>query len=158
MRDMRAWVDDVAPEDVAATIRFLERSGYLLAPTSVSPSFDNIQLRFSGEFVVVITRDRGQWMLDVIVTDGETYQLDLIAAGRAGHYPTAPADGMPDQIPPWISWNEELPGLLEWLKSPGAGDSIRAASEERYVLMWPDSHKAKTIRARWKKEGVNTSR
>jgi hypothetical protein len=158
MSDVRAWVDEVAPNDVVATIRFLEKSGYQLAPAEVSPSFGNIQLQFSGEFVVIITRDRGQWLLDVIIAEGETYQLDLIAAGRAGHYPTEQAVRLPEQLPPWISWSEELPGLLEWLKSPGAGDSIRAASEERYVLMWPESHTAKTIRARWKKEGQNPSR
>lgn len=149
MRDAKQWVDGVAPADVVETIRFLERSGYDLTHSEISSSFGNGQLHFSGEFVVVITRDRGQWSLDVVV-DGETFQLDLIAAGRAGRYPTQSIEGMPVQLPPWISWHEELPGLLDWLTLPGARERVRAAADERYVLMWPDSPKARSIRAGWK--------
>jgi hypothetical protein len=157
MVDARRWVKDVAPADVVETIRFLERSGYGLTQTVISSSLGNGQLHFSGEYDVVITRDRGQWSLVIVATDGEAFQLDLVAAGRTGRYPTEPIEGTPEQLPPWISWHEELPELLEWLKSPGARERVRSASDERYVLMWPSSPKAKSIRARWKREGLDPS-
>lgn len=157
MADAKQWVKNVAPVDVVETIHFLERSGYELTHSVIASLVGDGQLRYSGEFDVVITRDRGQWTLDVVTIDRETFQLDLIAAGRAGRYPTEPIEGTPVQLPPWLSWHNELPGLLQWLKSPGAGDKVLSASDERYVLMWPNSPKAKSIRARWKREGLNPS-
>lgn len=154
MRSAKQWIDETAPADVVETIRSLERAGYELTHSEISTSFGNGQLRFSGEFGIVITRDRGQWSLDVIMADGETFQLDLIAAGRAGRYPTQPIEGTPLQLPPWISWHEELPGLLDWIKAPGARDRVRDASDERYLLMWPDSPKARSIQAKWTKQRI----
>ena len=77
-----------------------------------------------GEARIGVTRDRGQWMLDVCPPGwSETVHLgELLAAMRLEHLPTDTLSGaLPEQLPPGETWTECLPTVFAW----AAGRSYR---------------------------------
>jgi hypothetical protein len=158
--DLRDYVVAQATEDVADTLRWLEESAFLLtsAQGGRTEPFGNLRLVYEGPAgVVTMIRERSVWSLDVASDPaGKSIQYDLAVAAAQGRdwrvYPHTPGAHL-DQIPEGVSWRRTLPGVLRWLSESGDQDSIALAADQRYVFMWPDSHKARDIRRRWKAEG-----
>ncbi|MFC6022132.1 hypothetical protein ACFP2T_38965 [Plantactinospora solaniradicis] len=42
--------------------------------------------------------------------------------------------------------------MLDWIGGPGVAEALQRADDQRYVVMWPDSHKAKQLRRTWRRQ------
>ena len=159
--EIRQYAIARATDDVRETLQWLEANGYALVGQQGGPeeSFGNVQLRYEGpDGVVVATRDRGQWVLEVARNpEAALVQYDL-ALAAAEHrdwrdYPHS-LDVLPEQLPESVRWRHTLPTVLQWLQAAGdeSDTAIARARDERYVFMWPDSRKAREAKRRWKAE------
>lgn len=123
-----------APEDVRAALKWLLAHGFLLQESNGGPgeSFGNVWLAFSGGGTLVeVTRDRRQWFLDIQPDWADRpLALEVLLLARGGWRPDGHpplAVHLPEQLPPRVSWVEELADLLSWLKDPGSRAAVRAA-------------------------------
>ena len=123
-------VDDVfdyavrnATPDVGATLQWLIEQGAAMTRQQGGEreSFGNVLLEFTlDDAVLTITRDRGQWMLDVQCGELRRFDFDVIHAAFHGIDPWAMHDGfavLPKQLPDGVSWLAEIPSALAWLRS-----------------------------------------
>jgi hypothetical protein len=108
----------------------------------------------------------GAWCLDVAPTPGaKPIQYDLLLPaheGRddadyyAGYQATARQEPgryrRQEQLPLALSWRQTLPSVLEWINGPEVAQAVAHVADQRYVLMWPTSHKARDIRRRWRRQ------
>lgn len=160
----RQYAEEHATDDVLSTMRWLEASGYVLtAATGGTGEYNGgVRLVYTGQREVAITRDRGQWFLDVAdAPGGKRILFELLLGAMQGmeyadwQAAVAQARGaarLPDQLPPAVSWQRTLPSALEWLGGPGAAEAVALASDRRYAAMWPDSRKARALRRRWQRQ------
>jgi hypothetical protein len=108
--------------DVAATLRWLVDNGAEItrAHCGRNEGFGNVlvELAFDGA-VLTVTRDRGQWMLDVQSGTLPRFDFDVIHVAVTGHerWAQQPRRGLPEQLPEGASWVGELPLALEWLRT-----------------------------------------
>ncbi len=85
-----------------------------------SEGFGNVLVEFAlNDAVIVIARDRTQWMLDVGVVTCPPFDLDLVCRAQNGHdhWEQWGDRPLPDQLPPGVSWRDELPRAIGWLRS-----------------------------------------
>ena len=131
-----------ATPDVAATLRWLVDHGAELVNQrgGVEGSGDVlIELAFD-DAVLTITKDRGQWMLDVQVGALPRVDFDVIHAALTGddawvRHVTRRA--LPEQLPEGVSWLEELPLALRWLRTtPDAEDRLVAIQRARAARLF----------------------
>jgi hypothetical protein len=134
---VREYVEEVANDDVRATLAWLDDAGFRLTASQGGrrESFGNALLVFSGDAAVRIVRDRGQW--DVAVspaTGGAWFSLAILTAAREGREWEPPAvdfsAGLPCQLPYGISWRHSLPAAFEWLKQPGSTAALKQADAQ----------------------------
>jgi hypothetical protein len=126
-----------ATTDVRRTVEHLidERNASVIRVESPSEAgFGNvlIELRDAG-VTVTVTRDRGQWMLDVQVDGQDKQQFDLIHAAMTHKVEWPKWTGpLPDQLPVGVSWFHWLPLAVDWLRhTPGAAEKLRLLGEDR---------------------------
>jgi hypothetical protein len=160
----RRYSDEHATDDVLATMRWLEASGYVLTEATGGTGEGNgsVRLVFTGRREVAITLDRSQWVLDVADAPGSRLvDFDLLLPSMRGidyaDWAAAAAQAaggarLPDQLPRGVSWRQTLPLVLEWLGGPGVAGAIALASDQRYAVTWPTSHKARALRRRWRQQ------
>jgi hypothetical protein len=112
----------VATADVADAVRWLLAQGarvtYEEAPHGMGFAVLELELDHTQ---IRMVRDRGQWMLDLRSEGQPWLQLDLVHAARVGGVDwqqegtrTGP---LPDQLPVGVSWRDELPAALDWVRS-----------------------------------------
>jgi hypothetical protein len=105
--------------------------GFEIAETNggAGESFENQLVRLSdGSSEVTITRDRGQWMLDLMPKGWSVSKpLDLVLDAIDGSYrnPSSPRE-LPSQIPEGVRWVDAVPKALAW----AAGGPHRAVLVE----------------------------
>ena len=95
---------------------------------------------------------------------GPPIQYDLLVAAQRGqtYWDCFPGDmgfgllGHARQLPPGLSWRGTLPDVLAWIGGRDVAEAIDRARDQRYVVMWPDSHKAKQLRRCWRAQGLPT--
>jgi hypothetical protein len=126
-----------ATPDVAATLHWLVAQGAEITSERGGPheSFGNVLVEFAlHDAVLVVTRDRDQWMLNVRCGQLPTFDFDVIHAALTGDDAwsrTLPRP-LPPQLPDGVSWIAELPRALEWLRStPDAEDQLRRLQRKR---------------------------
>ena len=132
-----------ATPDVAATLRWLVDHGAEIVRQrgGLETGTGNVlvELAFDGA-VLTITRDRGQWMLDVQLGALPRVDFDVIHAaltGDAGWERHATRRALPDQLPEGASWLEELPLALRWLRTtPDAEDRLVAIQQARAATLF----------------------
>jgi hypothetical protein len=129
---VREYVEEVANDDVRATLAWLDEAGFRLTASRGGrrESFGNALLVFSADAEVRIVRDRGQWDLTVSPGAGAGwFSLDVVTAAREGREWEPPAvdfsAGLPCQLPEGTSWRHSLPIGLEWLSQPGSTDELK---------------------------------
>lgn len=132
-----------APPDVEATIRWLIDQGASIAQQrgGEGESFGNVLVEFAtGDAVVAITRDRSQWMLDVQVEPYRRFDFDVIHVAMTGderQWARASPTTLPTQLPDGVSWSEELPAALQWLRTtPDAEDRLKELQRRRAKLIF----------------------
>ncbi len=106
-----------ATKDVQATFDWLLRAGYRVGETRGGTGMGQHVELLDSRTRIWITRDRGQWMLDVQPAGwSEAAQLSqLLAAMRLEHLPTDGLEGsLRAQLPAGEVWAERLPEVLEW--------------------------------------------
>jgi len=163
---VREYVESRATDDVRATLQWLDEAGYVLTGSrgGTGEAFGNAVLVLTGRCEVTIVLERDQWFLDVAPGPGaEPIQYDLLLPAYEGRdyaeYYTGPAAASepgevsrPEQLPPGVSWRETLPPVLEWINGPGVSQAVADVADQRYVYMWPTSHKARDIRRRRRRQ------
>jgi hypothetical protein len=139
-----AYTYEKANDDVAATLDWLVGHGFLVSRTmgGRSESFGNVLVGFArGLTVVVITRDRGQWTID-IGRDRAMHGLHMLATAMSGAEANPGpkrsfGDPLPDQLPEGARWRRLVPQAIEWLES---GD--RTVELRRAERSWSKAMKA----------------
>src|SRR5579859_4806617 len=127
-----------ATDDVAATIRWIEASGFELRSWQGGVGSGNVQLVFERAGVgLSIVRDRGQWMMDVTPPGQKPLGLQvLLTAMRGGEAEPGPPRPLraplPDQLPEGVSWSTEVPALTDWLESEDRTAEIKDARSEEH--------------------------
>ena len=166
---MREYAESRATDDVRATLRWLDEAGYVLteAKGGAEAPMGSAALVFTGRCEVRIILESGQWCLDVAATPGaKPIQYDLLLPAREGRdysdyyagYQAVARDEpgersrLPEQLPPGVSWRQTLPSVLEWITRPEVTHAVALVADQRYVLMWPTSHKARDLRRRWRQQ------
>ena len=128
--------------DVAAALGMLLDEGFEIVETKggAGESFGNQLVRLSdGSSEVTVTRDRGQWMLDLRPEGWPAPKpLDLILDVMNGGYRDPPsAGGLPNQIPEGVSWVDTAPEALAWAQvGPHRAVLVEAAGWYRSDLMF----------------------
>jgi len=147
MTSVREEAEAEAPDDVRATMAWLEQAGYALR-THGGPQqpFNNIALVYTGRCQIVITRDRNEWSLDIAPAPGERlYQYDLVLAAQdeRDYGEVFPDDRFfwvrdssslprpPWQLPEGVSWRETLPSAAEWVTGAGVTEALAWALQQR---------------------------
>jgi hypothetical protein len=152
-------------DDIRASIRWLLDNGYTL--TRVQTSAGQVYaLVYGGQAEVIVSVDRSQWFLEIARTPGAPpIQFDLLVAAQRGQtywdcFPRQVDPGstrLPEQLPPGVSWRNTLPDVLMWIGGPDVTEMVDRARDQRYVVMWPESHKAKQLRRFWRAQGLPTA-
>lgn len=132
-----------ATPDVAATLRWLVDHGAEITRQRGGRDAGSgnvlVELAFDGA-VVTITKDRGQWMLDVQVGALPRVDFDVIHAaltGDEGWVRHATRRARPEQLPVGASWLEELPLALRWLRTtPDAEHRLVAIQQARAATLF----------------------
>jgi hypothetical protein len=135
----------VAIADVSDAVSWLLAEGARVidedAPYGMG--FAALELELHGTQVRMV-RDRGQWMADLRLEGQPWLQLDLVHAARTGtsdwglgHDDARP---LPDQLPVGLSWRQELPKALAWLRSTAdAVEQTKAMGRIRAAAVFPKS-------------------
>ncbi|MBE1491160.1 hypothetical protein [Plantactinospora soyae] len=92
-------------------------------------------------------------------------QYDLLSAASrnldyADCFPECadiPSSPLPEQLPVGVGWRSTLPTVLAWIGGPGVAEAVKRANDQRYVVMWPDSNKAKELRRTWRRQANGES-
>jgi hypothetical protein len=154
-----------ATDDVRAAVHWLLDNGYALAESQIGASDWAASFVYAGDAEVHVGVERSQWHLDVAPTPGKPpIQYDLLVAARRGQpywecFPREVGSGRSAQVrqlPPGLSWRETLPDVLAWIGGHHVAEAVARASDQRYVVRWPDSHKAKQLRRSWRAQGLPT--
>jgi hypothetical protein len=124
-----------APQDVAESLDWLEHEGFEVVSERGGPgeSFGNLLVVLErSPLAVRITRDRGQWSIELAPGRDEYAPLNVLLTAWDGRTP-APrrsqiGDPLPEVLPEGVEWHVVLPGVLSWLES---GDRTREISEAR---------------------------
>jgi hypothetical protein len=151
-----------APDDVRATVRWLVDNGFELARSQIDASDWAASFVYAGEAEVHVGVERSQWYLDIAPAPGmQPIQYDLLVAASRGHnywdsFPGVGSDppGAARQLPPGLSWRNTLPAVLAWIGRQDVAEAVARVSDQRYLLMWPESHKAKQLRRVWRAQGL----
>jgi hypothetical protein len=132
---------EVSNPDVRATLTWLDEGGFVLAESSGGreEAFGNVSLLFTGSAQVRVVHDRSQWDLAIgSAASGRLYGLAVLTAARDSavwQYPALIPGELPTQLPPGLSWHEELPSVIEWLQQAGATDQAdRVDAEARQAM------------------------
>lgn len=136
------------PADVAATVGWLEEEGWEVVEDRVGEGSGNRLHRFRNRRgdVVVVSRDRGQWVLAVALAGwSEIWDIDLALAGVTGEEPARWDPGvrwegpLAEQLPVGVEWRVALPVVLDRLcDDHGAEDRILALVRQRSARPDPD--------------------
>jgi len=121
-------------EDVQAAFDWLLSQGFLPTSSRGAPLDGNQLFELSDGFTRVwMTRDKGQWMLDIEPAgwDERCQFHELLSAMRLEHLSTGVHHGpMPGQLPPGESWVGRLPEVLDWvLGSPHRAVYVEAEGQ-----------------------------
>jgi hypothetical protein len=153
-----AFLQRYATEDVRATIAWLEDQAYQLTDHQIAADgSSNMVLAYTGATTVRIVYDRTQWSMAIGPGIGaKPIPFDLLVAASHGVdyeicFPNActPA-ALPDQLPGGVSWPNTLPVILDWIPGAGVTEAVARAQDQRYAMMWPNSHKARQLRRLWR--------
>ena len=154
-----------ATDDVRAAVHWLLNNGYQLARSQIGASDWSASLVYTGDAEVHVGVERSQWYLDIAPAPGEPpIQYDLLVAAQRGqtYWDCFPSDvgfdlpGHARQLPPGLSWRNTLPDVLAWIGGHDVAGAVARALDQRYVVMWPDSHKAKHLLRSWRAQGLPT--
>jgi hypothetical protein len=120
---------------VLDALDWLAHDGFLLTAERGGPgeSFGNLLVEFERPPLAVrVTRDKGQWLIDVAPARGEFISLHVLITAWDGSTP-APrdrqaGDSLPEALPEGVEWRVVLPAVVSWLES---GDRTREIGEAR---------------------------
>ncbi len=140
-----AYALEVAPGDVADTIRWLDVQGFGLHGERGGrrESFGNVLLEFERAGIrIAIVRDRSQWMVSIAASDGATaYALESWLLAMRGEK-AAPSrrrrpfvSPLADQLPEGESWQAGVPAVIEWITHADRTPEITAAEQDRRRAM-----------------------
>jgi hypothetical protein len=142
MGEAFAYALTKATPDVAATLQWLLAQGATTTREQggAHESFGNVLVEFTlADSVLTITRDRGQWLLDVQCGELPPFDFDVIYAALHAHSqsPRKAPNSLPKQLPDGVSWLSELPPALEWLRTtPDAEPRLRRLQRQRATQLF----------------------
>jgi hypothetical protein len=118
-----------APRDVRAALRWLIEQGARITSEhgGATESFGDVAVEFSlADATVSVVRDRHQWMMDIKADRMPSFDLDLIHQARMGtaRWTRGGHADLPEQLPAGVSWAQELPHTLEWLRATTDAEKI----------------------------------
>jgi hypothetical protein len=154
-----------ATDDVRSTVRWLVTSGYTLGGSEVGASDWFALFIFKGDGPEVhIGVERSQWFMQIKPVPGNPpVDYDLLVVTQRGQtywdvFPDADIKPrtLPRQLPPGLSWHESLPDVLAWIACQDVTLAVARAQDQRYVVMWPASDKAKRLRRTWRADELPT--
>jgi hypothetical protein len=132
------YLDREATPDVRRTVERLQREGWVATEArGGSSGSGNAVLHLEREgWLIQISRDRGQWMMDIRPPEWpRAYDLDVIVATASGDetWQAGPAGTpLPQQLPVGVGWDDVLPNLLHWMgTTDGARSQLDAARQRR---------------------------
>jgi hypothetical protein len=127
MNDMSgalAYARERAPQDVLASLDWLMQQGFVLVSElgGRDESFGNLRLGFEQPpRRLRITRDRGQWSLELATARADFIPLNVLLSAMTGDAPDPGRydllDQLPDVLPGGVEWREVLPLVTTWLNS-----------------------------------------
>jgi hypothetical protein len=127
------YAREEAPPDVAGALDWLTGAGFAVVSERGGPGagFGDVLVDFERPGLAVrVTRDRGQWLLDLVPGRGEFVPLHFLLTAWEGGAPVVrgsePGAPRPEVLPAGVEWCGVLPGLISWLES---GDRAREISE-----------------------------
>ena len=151
-----------ATDDVRSTVRWLVANGYKLDRSEGGASDWFASFIYKGGAEVHIGVERSQWFMQITPARGGS-PIDLLAVGQRGqnYWDVIPEAGSnpqmaPRQLPPGLSWHDTLPEVLAWVACHEVTQAVARARDQRYVVMWPTSSRAKRLRRTWRAEGLPT--
>jgi hypothetical protein len=142
-----AFLKQFAPNDVQDTVAWLIANGYPLVAHRGESTF-GAQFVYVGDTKVLVTVDRGQWMLDVAVKPEDEWNYEVLLVAHADQpyevfFPRAGAravsTSLPAQLPEGVSWRETLPAILQWVTGDDVPVAVERAREERSRLRRPEA-------------------
>jgi hypothetical protein len=159
------FIQRFATDDVRAAVRWLLDNGYQLFRSQIGASDWSSSFVYAGDAEVHVGVERSQWYMDIAPAPGvPPIQYDLLVAAQRGQtywdcFPSGMGFGRPGQdrqLPPGLSWRSTLPDVLAWIGGHEVAEAVARARDQRYVAMWPDSHKAKQLLRSWRARGLPT--
>jgi hypothetical protein len=157
------FIQRFATDDVRSTVHWLVTNGYELTQAEVGASDWFASFVFKdGDTEVYVQVERSQWFLQIRLEPARPpIDYDLLAVAQRGQtywetFPTNPPVAL-RQLPPGLSWRQTLPDVLAWIAT--GHDVTRAVArvqDQRYVVMWPTSNKAKRLLRTWRAQGLPT--
>jgi hypothetical protein len=129
------YAREKAPPDVAGSLDWLARAGFAVVHERGGPGepFGDVLVIFERPGLAVrVTRDRGQWAIDLAPGQREFNPLHILLTAWEGGAPvirgSEPGGPIPEVHPPGVQWCGVLPGLISWLES---ADRAREIGEAR---------------------------
>jgi hypothetical protein len=153
------FIQRFATNDVRSAVHWLLDNGYQLAGSQVGASDWSASFVYVGAAEVHVGVERSQWHMEIAAASGQPpIQYDLLVAAQRGQtywdcFPTGVGSDPPGharQLPSGLSWRNTLPDVLAWIGGHDVAEAVARARDQRYVVMWPDSHKANQLRRSWR--------
>lgn len=134
MEDIVAFMVTRANADVVATLGWLNGEAFKVVKQSGGPSeaFGNAQVEFKrNDLGVRITRDRGEWKLDVAPPGFDFLNLEYLLTAKDGEEAAAAPseDASVKSSSKTISWQQNLPGLITWIEEDDRSQALEGARE-----------------------------
>jgi hypothetical protein len=111
------------------------REGFAVVAERGGPgqSFGDLAVHFRRPGMAVrVTRDRGQWSIELAPGGGEFVPLNVLMTAQDGGTPVAAGSGLKgpvaEVLPPGAEWHVVLPDVISWLES---GNRAREIGEAR---------------------------
>lgn len=118
------YAREQAPRDVRDCLDWLVEGEFALAGERGGPdeSAANVQLTFErSQLTVQITRDRGQWMMNIDPGHGKFVPLHILLTAWDGTVPAIrarnPVEQLPEVLPEGVAWRTVAPAIIAWLES-----------------------------------------
>lgn len=124
------YAREKAPRDVHDLLDWLADEGFTLVweQGGLGESFGNALLMYERSHVrMLITRDRGQWLMEIATGGDELIPLHVLVTAREAGTPVLRADDLrgrlPEVLPEGVVWRTAVPGVVAWLES-GQRDKV----------------------------------
>lgn len=128
------YAREKAPPDVRDLLDWLAAAGFTLVSEEGGPaeSTANVLLIYErSPLRMRITRDRGQWLLEIATGDEDFIPLHVLLTAREAGTPVLPPNDLhsplPEVLPDGVNWRTAVPDIVAWLESGQRAQEIGAS-------------------------------